>query len=99
MKHITLIAVVVLVLGGGFFIWQRSTPEEEPIQISNPELEATINNLRRLKTIQLDTSLFEDPFFASLALPTTEPLGSLDQDGSLIPFPTKQGRPNPFLPF
>ena len=95
MKNLLLIVVMVLVVSGGFFIWQQFGDEETTaVAISDPKLEATIQDLRRLETIQLDTALFEDPFFASLTLPIPQ-----SPDGSLIPPFSKQGRPNPFLPF
>ena len=105
MKHLTTIIVILLVLGGGIFLWYQYGKESEPIETSDPILEKTINELRRLKTIALDTSLFEDPLFLSLTVSALEPAAGETasttsvSENSALPLPDTYGRPNPFLPF
>lgn len=98
MKQTLILILVVLLLGGAGYAWyayiqSAPTTDQTPSTV-NPQvaLKQQIANLRRLKDLHLDTSLFQDPFFQQLKA----------NDGSVLaPAETtqQQGRPNPFLPF
>lgn len=97
MKQTIILIIVVLVLGGIGYFWYayvQSTPAEPTTTSADTQtaLKQQIANLRRLKDLHLDTSIFQDPFFQQLKA----------SDGSVLAPPEvsqQQGRPNPFLPF
>lgn len=85
-----LIIIILIVLGGGYYYYQvyGIAPTAEggsPIVI---DLDARLNAIRPLASVQLDTSLFNNTFFRSLKV-VTATTGQL-----VIP-----GRTNPFLPY
>lgn len=81
---IFIISVVIII-----YVWYSQGLGETIItQTSSPELEQRLKELRHLKEITLDTSIFEDPFFASLKLPAELP-----------PLTEDIGRENPFITF
>lgn len=86
--QLILIFVVIIIAGYyGFSYFKGSGADIEENTVM-PQLQARLEELRRVKTIKLDTSIFQDSFFKSLTLPKP------------IPQPeVKFGRDNPFLPF
>lgn len=105
-KLIVILVGVVLLVGGGILGWQMYTrtavSQEEGV--TDPATEALVRDIRRIKDIHLDVSLFSDPLFRQLraprlSLPTfgasTTTTGT---STSILPVPNK-GRTNPFAPF
>lgn len=88
--------LLIIVLGGIAYIWfyyfssktgingQTQAPDDRA------ELKAEVTQLRRIETLKLDTTIFEDKFFKSLEAPPPA-LFSGTEEG----VPT---RPNPFTP-
>lgn len=111
MSRKTLIIIVVVVVFGGaglwFFYFQSSPPTdttatEQTVSSSNPDvqrIEQELTDLRRLKDLQLDTSILKNPFLQSLEPARIPPPPSFQNNGSSTPLYTTPGRPNPFLPF
>lgn len=104
MNRQTLIVIIVVVVFGGaglwFFYFQSSASTELGANISfsssNPDvqrIEQELADLRRLKDLQIDTSILKNPFLQSLEAPRISP-PSFQNNGTTTP-----GRPNPFLPF
>lgn len=91
MKQTLFLIVFFLILVATGFIWYRSAPGQEGGVSPGGESEIRLTELRRLKTIQLDTSIIRDPFFGSLELPAE---AAAAPEGA-----TSAGRVNPFLPF
>lgn len=105
-----ILIIVILVFGaaGLWFYFQSSstsstdnaaaTPDQIAVS-SNPDIqriEQNLADLRRLKDLQLDTSILKNPFLQTLEpprIPAPAPggIGTSTQ--------TNAGRPNPFLPF
>ncbi len=87
-KQTVFVIVLVAVLGATGYLWYgyfNTAPAGGGRQGSGAERLAQVS---RLSNIQLDTSLFADPFFSSLAPP------------QVIPQPdVAPGRVNPFVPF
>lgn len=97
---IIIVAVAVGAAGLWFFYFQPSSSTEPGTQqafsSSNPDvqrIEQELADLRRLKDLQLDTSILKNPFLQSLELPR---LPSQSAGTTTV---TTSGRPNPFLPF
>lgn len=89
MNRQTLITViVVVVLGGAGYLWYWYSPQAPGEEISSVLPGARLVELRRLKEIKFDTSLFEDQFFQSLVVYPSMP--ALD---------VTPGRSNPFEAF
>jgi hypothetical protein len=93
-QNILSVIFVLALAGAGYLIFSsfRSSPLENETVLSasseENDLALTLESLRRLKSIQLDVSVFEDAFFRSLVVPP-EPA---DPD-------IQSGRENPFVPF
>lgn len=85
-----LILILILIFAATAYIWYSYPRSSPPVAEAIPadELTVRLEELRRLKTIKLDTSIFEDRFFQSLVLPKAP-----------VQPEVKVGRPNPFLPF
>lgn len=104
MSRQTLIIIVIMLVFGGaglwFFSFQSSSPPEgaaQSVSSSNPDvqrIEQELSNLRRLKDLQLDTSILKNQFLQSLEPPRIPP-----SNGTTTPAYTTPGRSNPFLPF
>lgn len=79
--------VLLLVLGITGYLWYgyfQSAPVQDAVQSQR----ASLTGIGRFQSIQLDTSLFQDPLFLSLTPP------------QIIPQPdVTPGRTNPFTPF
>lgn len=76
----------------GYLLWsnqQNAAPAPEETKKDQP-FQQQIQNLRRLKNLKLDTSVFANPIFQSLDTGVSSPV---DVSGG------QKGRPNPFLPF
>lgn len=101
MSRQTFIIIVIILVFGGAGLWffyfqsssstQNSPTAEENVSSSNPDMqriEQELVDLRRLKDLQLDTSILKNQFLQSLeALPVLHTSTSTP------------GRANPFLPF
>lgn len=104
MSRQTLIIIMVIVAFGGaglwFFYFQSSSTEEiaameQRVASSNPDIrriEQELSDLRRLKDLELDTSILKNQFLQSLEAPRISPQST---GTSTI---TTSGRSNPFLP-
>ena len=93
-RQTILIVIVILMLAGAAFIWSRYS-QTTPVVEETEDFDIDISELRRLKTINLDTSVLQEPFFRSLETPVetvTQPTVPTSPD-------TKTGRTNPFTPF
>lgn len=89
MKQAILIFFIFLLLGAVGYLWLKYTPNPGDSNSVSGQAGIRLIELRRLKTLKLDTSVLRDPFFSSLQIPpeTTE-------QGKV-----SAGRVNPFLPF
>ena len=91
------VIVAVLIGTGIWFFYFRSpapAPEVTTVISSNSDvqrIEQELANLRRLKDLQIDTSILKNPFLQSLEALSTPQTGTTTH-------PTP-GRANPFLPF
>lgn len=88
------ILVFIIIVGSIAYVWYRYTqslPQQERVETGG-SFGTRLSELRRLKDLQLDVSLFQDTFFKSLQAPETIA-------GEKIGGQTKTGRDNPFLPF
>ncbi len=88
-KQNILIIIFVIIIGATVYFWYQTINTAEIVE--NPavvELESRLTELRRLKDIRFDTSIFQDKFFQRLSLPVIPP-----------PPEVTIGRPNPFAPF
>ena len=82
------IIVLVLVLGMTGYLWYGYLHPTTQEHANQQSAAAQLANINQVGNIRLDTSLFQDPFFNSLALP------------QIIPQPDiAPGRQNPFIPF
>ncbi len=92
MSKLTIFVILVVVAALGviwyFYFYSPAAigPGEEAAAVQS-EFEARLADLRRLKNLQIDTSVLRDEFFQSLAYP------------AISPSEVTPGRPNPFLPF
>ena len=88
-QNILTIIFIVFLLGTGYVWYQyaRSVSAPESLDAA-ADVSGTLDRVRRLKTLQLETSVFQDP-----ALKILKPLPRKDRP-SVIP-----GRENPFVPF
>lgn len=103
-KQTLIILIILVTLGGAgiwFFYFQSSGPtpatdaeigaSDAGNVSSDPDvqkIERELADLRRLKDLQLDTSILKNPFLQSLEAFPVQNAGT-----------TTPGRPNPFLPF
>lgn len=90
-RQLILIVLLIAVLGvGGYFWYVRVpvNPEGSASNVAIAEFQQKLGEMRRLTSIDLDTSILQDPFFRSLKLETAT-------DTVL----TTPGRANPFVPF
>lgn len=86
--QLILIFVAIIIAGYYGFTYFKGGSADIEENVVLPELKARLEELRRVKTIKLDTSILQDSFFKSLTLPKP------------IPQPeVKFGRDNPFVPF
>ncbi|MBI3420929.1 MAG: hypothetical protein HY006_02595 [Candidatus Sungbacteria bacterium] len=100
-QTLIIIVVILLVAAGGYFYvtggqGDLAGVDGQAASISTPDIqriEAQIAELRRLKTLELDTSILKNPFLLTLTLPATPPTTGTTTTPSGTP-----GRPNPFLP-
>lgn len=85
-----LIVLILILLGGGYYYYQvyNIAPTAEGGSQAIAEVDLRLNEIRPLALIQLDTSIFNNPFFHSL-----RPLAAATSS-SVLP-----GRSNPFLPY
>ena len=93
-RQIIFLLVFVLVLGSIGYLWYGYSRTAQPAEGLRTEssLGTRLSELRRLTNLQLDISLFQDPFFKSLQV--TESVAEEKSPGR-----TNAGRENPFLPF
>lgn len=68
-QNLITIVIIVLIAAAGFVIYQNLPENTEPVAVSGVQSQLSLDDLRRLKIIQLDTSLLTDPLFTSLTLP------------------------------
>lgn len=92
-RQIFLLLIVVMALGSAGYVWYRyaSTSTQENVLGTGGSFGTRLSELQRLKDLQLDVSLFQDPFFKSLLIPESSAGEKIKGK------PT--GRENPFLPF
>lgn len=91
-RQTILLLILIIVLAVGIYVWSKAgvgrqvevATEDTTIE----EIEDRITNIRRLKTINLDTSLLNDEVFRSLE--------DFTKGTEVIVHP---GRTNPFSPF
>lgn len=80
----------------------RATIPAKPVASSNPDVQRIkqeLADLRRLKELQLDTSILKNPFLQSLEpLRIPPPVGG-QPGATTTPTLTTPGRSNPFVPF
>lgn len=88
--YITLI-VVLLSIGYVWFRYSRAPTVVPTGDDAGEMFETRLSQLRYLKDLQLDISIFQNPLFKTLKAPETIPAISQPV--------IKQGRTNPFLPF
>lgn len=82
----TLLFIVLLgAIGATWYYYRR--PQDERA-FPREEFTRSIAQLERLRTIDIDTTIFQDPVFTSLEAPPELP------EAEVTP-----GRPNPFLNF
>lgn len=91
MKQTIFLIFFFLILAVTGFVWYRSVPVEEESRQITGETGVRLTELRRLKTLKLDTSVLRNPFFVSLQLPSE----TINIEQSRV----SAGRANPFLPF
>ncbi|MBI2640470.1 MAG: hypothetical protein HYW91_01130 [Candidatus Sungbacteria bacterium] len=93
-RQTILLLVFVIVLGLIAYLWYgyAQTATRPETARAEGSFSTRLSELRRLKDLQLDVSLFQDPFFKSLQAPE-------GMAGEKIREQTKIGRENPFLPF
>lgn len=84
------IILILMLLGGGYYYYQvySVAPTTEGGSQVIAEADSRLNEIRPLASVQLDTSIFDNPFFHSLR-PLTAAASS-----SVLP-----GRSNPFVAF
>ncbi|MBI3442785.1 MAG: DUF2749 domain-containing protein [Candidatus Sungbacteria bacterium] len=119
MSRQTLIIIVIAVLFGGAGLWffyfqSSSSTDATPTDAratdqnisANPDvqrIEQELVDLRRLKDLQLDTSILKNQFLQSLeplkTPPSPPPVQNNGTTTTLSPSYTTPGRSNPFLPF
>jgi hypothetical protein len=91
-QRIIIVIVILVVVGGGYYYFQvyNAEPTAEGGSLSSKvaELDARLNEIRPLATVELDLSLFDNSFFRLLK-PITATSGS-----EVVP-----GRSNPFTPY
>ena len=90
LKRIILILVVLIALGGGYYYFQvyNIAPTQEGGSPIIADIDARLNEIRPLASVELDTSIFNNVYFRSLKVITAT------SGVEVIP-----GRTNPFLPF
>jgi hypothetical protein len=101
---IIIIVLIVSAVAIWFFFFRSAAPAgdqssgtpDAALISSNPDvqrIERELADLRRLKDLQIDTSILQNPFLQSLEAPRT-PQGTGTTTVPAIP-----GRPNPFIDF
>lgn len=93
-RQLIFIGIFILVLGGTAYIWYQysqsiSVPEAS---VAQDDFSVQLSELRRLKNLELDTSIMDDSFFRSLDLPPGVQEQSVTQR-------EVSGRANPFISF
>ena len=85
-----LIVLVLVVLGGGYYYYQvynvAPTPEGGNQVVAG--IDAKLNDIRPLASVEFDTSILNNAFFRSLKVIPAPPASTV------VP-----GRANPFLPY
>ena len=69
MRSIISILIVLLILGGGGFLWYQSRQTQNgatSVEEERARIEQRLQELRKLKNLTLDTSVLNDPVFNSL---------------------------------
>lgn len=90
-KQTILVIIFIIILVAIAYVWlnyQSATPEKAATEGDKEALDLRFSELRRLKDIKFDTSIFQDKFFQNLKPPP-----------SAIQEEAKIGRENPFVPF
>lgn len=90
-KQTILVIIFIIILVAIAYVWlnyQNSAPGIAATGEDKEALDIRLSELRRLKDIKFDTSIFRDKFFQNLK-----------PSASTIPEDTKIGRENPFVPF
>lgn len=89
-QRFILIVLILILLGGGYYYYKvynvAPTPEGESKVIA--EADTRLNEIRPIADVQLDLSLFNNPFFLSL-----QPVFPATTSAAL------PGRLNPFTPY
>lgn len=86
-----LLMILILILAAIAFIWYQflgiAGPEDTATAITD-EFETTLQDLRRLNNLEIDTEILQNPVFKALKSSPESTTTSI-----------RTGRENPFLPF
>lgn len=93
MKRQSILLIIILLAFGGavYFFYQQyfaARPTTKRITEAKIDFKIHLAELKRLKDLRPDVSVFEDPFFKGLQTPPPP-----------VEIPVTQGRVNPFSPF
>ena len=90
LQRILLIILILMALGGGYYYYQGSYAPSTAARGSSvvADLNARMNDIRRIASVDLDISILDNAFFSSLRIITAT------TSQAVIP-----GRTNPFLPY
>lgn len=86
-----LLIVFILILAAIVFIWYQffiATAPEDAATTATDEFETTLQDLRRLNNLEIDTEILQNPVF-----------GALESSPESTTTSIRTGRENPFLPF
>ena len=93
---ISVVAVAVAIYG--FYSYSQSSDNAVTASNADSDSARNLSDIRRLKDLKLDTSIFQNPSYQ--ALQSSPAVTQFVSAGSSTPVVTgRPGRPNPFLPF